>query len=56
MNYSVRWTPYAEARLAELWLEDDVRGVITAVANRIDADQRIVHVLTVWRFNKKDRM
>ena len=89
MNYAVLWTPYAEARLAELWLETDVRGEITAVANRIDADlaarpfdvgesrergrrihlmaplgviyridsdQRIVHVLTVWRFNKKHRM
>ena len=89
MNYSVQWTPYAEARLTELWLEANARGEITAVANRIDADlgarpldvgesreqdrrihlmaplgviyridsdQRIVHVLTVWRFNKKHRM
>jgi mRNA-degrading endonuclease RelE of RelBE toxin-antitoxin system len=88
MNYSVLWTPDAEARLVDLWLEADSRGAITAATNRIDADlgarpfdigesrehnrrihlmpplgviyridsnQRIVHVLTVWRYDMKNR-
>ncbi|HZU38919.1 MAG TPA: hypothetical protein VFA18_23535 [Gemmataceae bacterium] len=36
MRYTVVWTPQAEARLTELWMEASDRRAVSESANRID--------------------
>ncbi|QDT66248.1 hypothetical protein V22_35130 [Calycomorphotria hydatis] len=36
MKYTVVWSPTAEAKLAELWLESNDRADLTVAADRID--------------------
>ena len=36
MSYTVTWTPAAERRLTELWLENPARRAIADAANAID--------------------
>jgi plasmid stabilization system protein ParE len=36
MTYTVIWTPTAERRLAELWMQTDRQQALTDAANQID--------------------
>jgi hypothetical protein len=36
MKYTVLWTPYAESKLAELWMQASSRQSVSEAADKID--------------------